>query len=487
MASSGLVLSCLFFISLALEAESESQTFFVKVVCQKSEVVAQFGSNTLLDCVVQSQTSITETLEIVMVTWTLNGAPVLEFFRGKQKPQTPGFQFASGPFTASNMNVSLLITDTNLTHAGEYECEILTDSGENKEKVHLDVRANYSKPQIKSDPEEIDPDKSFTLTCTALGGFPKGDIRWVVGDLPWINNPEVKVEKNQNGLFDLTSTLPFGSETKFRKFVCEVYNAKGEKEGEGRVDIVVSDKNAGNKPKENSYSHIVAPVVVFGSLIVGLLVALILCRRRRQSEKPVINPDEETLDLKPGENLTLECSNDCDNAKTSEEFTGMYLYRDHRRVAYYNNNPDKFVPSHREDVHRIVRSGVFERNKITIRNVSVHDSGFYRCSYYINLKCEAVCDMYSVHVTEVSTQKPQSPPPTAPVDPCTATSAPILTIIIIIITTAVVSVTITVIFTLCVIPKIHKWMNREEEGNAQMHNVYEVMTRNGFRTNQRTM
>uniref|UniRef100_A0A3B4AQ12 Immunoglobulin V-set domain-containing protein n=1 Tax=Periophthalmus magnuspinnatus TaxID=409849 RepID=A0A3B4AQ12_9GOBI len=108
----------------------------------------------------------------------------------------------------------------------------------------------------------------------------------------------------------------------------------------------------------------------------------------------------ETLDLKPGENLTLECSNDCDNAKTSEEFTGMYLYRDHRRVAYYNNNPDKFVPSHREDVHRIVRSGVFERNKITIRNVSVHDSGFYRCSYYINLKCEAVCDMYSVSGSE---------------------------------------------------------------------------------------
>ncbi|XP_055081732.1 uncharacterized protein LOC129456700 [Periophthalmus magnuspinnatus] len=226
MASSGLVLSCLFFISLALEAES----VFVKVVCQKSEVVAQFGSNTLLDCVVQSQTSITETLEIVMVTWTLNGAPVLEFFRGKQKLQTPGFQFASGPFTASNTNVSLLITDTNLTHAGEYECEILTDSGENKEKVHLDVRATYSKPQIKSDPEKINRDKSFTLTCTALGGFPKGDIRWVVGDLPWINNPEVKVEKNQNGLFNLTSTLPFGSETKFRKFVCEVYNAKGEKE-----------------------------------------------------------------------------------------------------------------------------------------------------------------------------------------------------------------------------------------------------------------
>uniref|UniRef100_A0A3B3Z991 Ig-like domain-containing protein n=1 Tax=Periophthalmus magnuspinnatus TaxID=409849 RepID=A0A3B3Z991_9GOBI len=206
-------------------------TGFINVVCQKSEVVAQFGSNTLLDCVVRPNDT-SDSVQIEKVTWKLNGAPVLEFFRGKQKLQTPGFQFASGPFTASNMNVSLLITNTNLSHVGEYQCDVVTDIGDDKKEVHLEVRATYSKPQIKSDPEKINPDKSFTLTCTALGGFPKGDIRWVVGDLPWINNPEVKVEKNQNGLFNLTSTLPFGSETKFRKFVCEVYNAKGEKEGE---------------------------------------------------------------------------------------------------------------------------------------------------------------------------------------------------------------------------------------------------------------
>ncbi|XP_055079425.1 uncharacterized protein LOC129456425 isoform X2 [Periophthalmus magnuspinnatus] len=285
MASSGLVLSCLFFISLALGAKSG----FVKVVCQKSEVVAQFGSNTLLDCVVRPNDA-SDSVQIKKVTWKLNGEPVLEL-RGEEKLHTPGFQFASGPFTASNMNVSLLITNTNWSHVGEYQCDVVTDIGDDKKEVHLDVRANYSKPQIKSDPEKINPDKSFTLTCTALGGFPKGDIRWVVGDLPWKNNPEVKVEKNQNGLFDLTSTLPFGPNTQFGKSVCEVYNAKGEKEGEGGFDIVVSGETAGEKLDENSYSNLVTPVVVIVLLIV-LLGAVLLWRRRPQSEKPVINPDE---------------------------------------------------------------------------------------------------------------------------------------------------------------------------------------------------
>uniref|UniRef100_A0A3B4BDV4 Ig-like domain-containing protein n=1 Tax=Periophthalmus magnuspinnatus TaxID=409849 RepID=A0A3B4BDV4_9GOBI len=98
-----------------------------------------FGSNTLLDCVVRPNDT-SDSVQIEKVTWKLNGAPVLEFFRGKQKLQTPGFQFASGPFTASNMNVSLLITNTNLSHVGEYQCDVVTDIGDDKKEVHLDVR-----------------------------------------------------------------------------------------------------------------------------------------------------------------------------------------------------------------------------------------------------------------------------------------------------------------------------------------------------------
>ncbi|KAK7929936.1 hypothetical protein WMY93_006331 [Mugilogobius chulae] len=153
---------------------------------------------------------------------------------------------------------------------------------------------NYSKPEIQSEPKEKISGKGFMLTCLAHGGYPQGDIRWKVDDLAWNNNPEVKVEKTPNGLYNLASTLTFGPESLFKSFVCEVYNAEGVKESEEKIlnnpspDKVKNEADKEEKAKVTT--QIVAPVVVIGSLIVGLLAALLLCRRKRQP--PPSNPDE---------------------------------------------------------------------------------------------------------------------------------------------------------------------------------------------------
>ncbi|XP_055014540.1 uncharacterized protein si:rp71-81e14.2 [Boleophthalmus pectinirostris] len=178
----------------------------------------------------------------------------------------------------------------------------------------------------------------------------------------------------------------------------------------------------------------------------------------------------EVLQLTPGEILIMNCSKCVEGQRT-----GMYLYQYDEKVAYYHYE-DNFVVYNLKDKHRIKQDGSFEKHTITIFNVTVGDSGFYRCIYVKFKERDDTCDTYRVVIKENSTQKPVVTPTATTRN--TTTYAPILIIVI----TAVVSIIITMIFTLCVIPKVQKWMCSEESGDSHA-NVYEVMTRNGFRIN----
>lgn len=310
MASVGIIFMCLILIYLTLEAQSEGESKkFIKVVCQNQTVVAQFGTNTLLDCVVQTNDKHSV---IEFVTWTQND--VVLSYDGNFQNYDSSYQFAkSDTWNKTNMNVSLLITNTKLSHAGEYECEVMTDTGTGKSKVHLIVKSNYSKPVIEPDTEKITRDKGFTLTCEAHGGFPQGSIRWLVNDDVWRKNPEVEVQEDSNGLFSLTSKLSFGPSTPFTKFVCEVYSAAGIKEGQETFEYQHMDEITGSGRKGDSVAKIVAPLTVIGSMIVGLLVVLLICRRRRQHMPPAqAYPDENHPEGEWALHLHEECTLHCE-------------------------------------------------------------------------------------------------------------------------------------------------------------------------------
>lgn len=285
-----IAVSCFLISSLISEAKSQN---FVTVACPKSKIVAQYGTSTLLECVVQTNESNTK---IESVSWTLNKTPIFFFNEERIQYKAPNFQLALGShWDGSNMNVSLLITNTNLSHAGNYVCSVLADDGKAEANVHLEVKSNYSKPMIYSDPKKIIPDKDFTLTCEAHGGFPKGDIRWVINGKDWMKNPAVEFIQTPNGLYDLTSKLSFGPDSLFTEFVCEVYNAKGVKESQGTFYKTSMDQIAGSATKGHPVIQVVAPVVVIGSLIVGLLVAILLCRRKQQRNLPVYSEENDQM------------------------------------------------------------------------------------------------------------------------------------------------------------------------------------------------
>lgn len=281
-----IAVSCFLFSFLIPEAKSQN---FVTVTCQKSKIVAQYGTSTLLDCGVQTNDSDTK---IKTVSWTLNDDPIFLFDEGRIKQKAPNIQLALGDdWDGSNMNVSLLITNTNLSHAGEYVCGIIAESGDAESKVRLEVKSNYSKPMIYSHPEKITPEKEFTLTCEAHGGFPKGDLRWVNNGDEWKKKPAVEF-KQTNCLYDLTSKLYVGPNSPFSEFVCQVFNDKGVKEGQETFYKTSMDQIAGSDTKG---TQIVAPVVVIGSLIVGLLAAILICRRKRQRDPPVCSEENNPM------------------------------------------------------------------------------------------------------------------------------------------------------------------------------------------------
>lgn len=278
MASIGICI--LIIISLiALNAKAA----FLTVKCT-TEVVGQYGQQSMLKCMVQT---IDKDTTIRAVAWKKIGGvknALLVFHDGEMKLQ-PGYEFAEQSWDEKNMNVSLHIANTKVADAGGYECMVMTDSGEGSAEVHLRVVAKYRAPVINSSPKEITPNSGGTLTCDTVGGYPQGSIHWFdeFGS-DWTPSAKMEAEaETEDGLFHLSSKLPLKGGSTFSKYTCQVLNASGGKEAESTIDIEPEASGLGREETKQRTTHIVAAVVVIGSLIVGLLLAIYLHKRRSQN------------------------------------------------------------------------------------------------------------------------------------------------------------------------------------------------------------
>lgn len=80
-----------------------------------------------------------------MVIWKKGDKTVLLLHNGKTTPE-PGYSFAEPSWNESNMNVSLLITNTAVDHEGDYKCEVITDSGDDSSETTLRVTGESLQP-----------------------------------------------------------------------------------------------------------------------------------------------------------------------------------------------------------------------------------------------------------------------------------------------------------------------------------------------------
>ncbi|XP_046703848.1 butyrophilin subfamily 1 member A1-like isoform X2 [Silurus meridionalis] len=176
---------------------------------------------------------------------------------------------------------SLQLQNTAISDEGEYEYHIRTSLGEDLIKFTISVTAKYNNPVITSVPEKIEKNGRAELHCTASGGYPAGTIHWFdQSNTNWTKSASLDITRGDDGLHTLSSTLRFQSfDTLWAPFKCIVLNNKYQEEGRSSFILErkdVSETTVGN----NTMTNTIAGVVVIGSLVAGLLVAL-LCRQRR--------------------------------------------------------------------------------------------------------------------------------------------------------------------------------------------------------------
>ncbi|XP_029296614.1 uncharacterized protein LOC115014100 [Cottoperca gobio] len=285
MASFGIL--CLFtviYISIGNAA-------FIELEC-RAEHVGQYGQQSLLECVVKITQEVPD-VEIRVVTWRKKGVEdVLLVFNGQDVSQKSGYSFAESSWNVQNMNVSLLITNTSVENEGLYECMVVTDRGDNTKLTSLKVKAKYSKPVVQFN------QVTRTLMCDSHGGYLKGQLRWFSElSTEWTKSSEMEAELEKSGLFHLSSKLTLLEGSTFSKYTCIVFNASGDKEEEATFEIQGAPKYEGQRKDLDPASKIVAPVVVIGSLITGLLMALLIYRRRSQRGHHRVETHEAVVEV----------------------------------------------------------------------------------------------------------------------------------------------------------------------------------------------
>ncbi|XP_008412954.1 CD276 antigen isoform X2 [Poecilia reticulata] len=266
---------------------------FIEVVCDKT-ITGQVNLQSMLTCQVETTQEIPD-LTITLVVWKKQGddqfMSVLDKRDGKGNKFQPGYKV-----TLNDRTVSLVITDTQVKDEGVYTCHVTTDSGIAKTTTNLKVTARYNAPIVDSIDEEIVRNAYKSLICKATGGYPKGKLRWFdEHKMEWTASAELTVNKTEDGLFELFSKLPLMKGSTFSQYTCVVYNASGNKEDSVPIILQSTEKEPYKKP----LSAIIAPVLVVGSLIVGLLFALLICRRRSQRTHNMVPHTDQVIDPPP--------------------------------------------------------------------------------------------------------------------------------------------------------------------------------------------
>ncbi|KAL7890962.1 hypothetical protein AOLI_G00004380 [Acnodon oligacanthus] len=183
----------------------------------------------------------------------------------------------------------------------QYDYIVVTNRGITQDGTfRISVTAKYSKPTMSSLQNEIEDGGPAHFYCNVSGGYPAGAIHWFDSTKTnWTKSATLEVKEGEDKLLHLSSKLTFAKiDSSWAPFRCVVLNSKFVQEGEETFQPTIkggnSDTFSGSDSEFKMETKYVAPIVVIGSLIVGLLLVLLLrgrCSRqaRRPSTLPILS------------------------------------------------------------------------------------------------------------------------------------------------------------------------------------------------------
>ncbi|XP_062403703.1 CD276 antigen isoform X2 [Sardina pilchardus] len=287
---------CILLVSV-ITATVPSAADFVTMKCQSS--TGHSGQSSTLGCVVKALQEGLD-IKIMKVFWKKDGNILLKL-DGDNRTGDERFQLADINWRNS-YDVSLLVKDTKISDAGDYSCTVVTNRGILKGTAGFDVKAKYSEPDLTFKPDkDIKDDDSVEITCVASGGYPRGAVHWFDNlNSNWTRSARTTVTQMEDKSFRLQSTF-ITKNPSHGPYTCVVYNSEWKKEGNNTFSF--DNHNTSRSTDGGQTKNIAAGVVVIGSLIVGLLVTLLLCRRRsrrpEQHEDYDVEAEAEAEELHP--------------------------------------------------------------------------------------------------------------------------------------------------------------------------------------------
>uniref|UniRef100_A0A8C5G1F6 Ig-like domain-containing protein n=1 Tax=Gouania willdenowi TaxID=441366 RepID=A0A8C5G1F6_GOUWI len=183
-------------------------TVYLSTLQIQAENIGVFGQQSMLECVVTCKIK-GKYPKILTVVWKKDGDddPLLKYDNGKLE-HSPRYSLAVPSWNGNNMNVSLLITNTEMADEEDYTCMVITNSGSKTSLTSLKLKAKYNQPTIELSDEKNDPNDEKSLICRTDGGYPRGELRWFSGNDEWTKSSKMEANKMKNGLFSITSRLP---------------------------------------------------------------------------------------------------------------------------------------------------------------------------------------------------------------------------------------------------------------------------------------
>ncbi|XP_073778771.1 cluster of Differentiation 80/86 isoform X1 [Danio rerio] len=193
------------------------------------------------------------------------------FNNGKKLPVSPEYQDRT---EVNQAELSMEMTNIKLSDEGSYKCVVFSStSSRDIFQINLKVTAEFTTPELKSECSENDGAKkgrSCQMSCSAAGGYPVSDVKWL-----GLNQSRIRVLQNETAE---NSTSKTWSVNQTINYTCEhPINVS--------CDIGGSDSHTITICEAESFPLKVIVAIVFVLVFVMLLVLaffmMLFCRRQR--------------------------------------------------------------------------------------------------------------------------------------------------------------------------------------------------------------